>query len=274
MKAELNKRNKKGYGEIELFDTMSDILKKSYNISYVRKTHAQYVSFYSKTIKQRIRREISDLWIIMYSKKKKIAKMTFLQAKFHKTKTCLPFKFTGEFFQYELLSLRPEIKNIGKRFNFPSNILSFTDNDSIGTFGVFYKGSNGQIDFAFSVASVLKPNKVGTQKKQTPISLKFPNIDSDTCMIRVGRKHGIETISTLNVDCFAHSLLNLRIGAEFQTNYHLLSIVGGILKNSSAKDDVVVTEFLDAFDVRSNDINKNDLITNIMIINVDGKNEE
>ena len=274
MKTELNKRYKKGYGEIKLFGEMSDILKKSYNVSYVRKTHAHYVSFDSKSIKQRIRREISDLWIIMYSKKRKIAKMTFLQAKFHKTKTYLPFKFTGEYFQYELLSLRPEIKNIGKRFEFPSNILSFTDNDSIGTFGTFYLDNNKKIDFAFSVASILKHNKIGTQKKQTPTSLVFPNIDSDTSLIRIGRNQGIETIATLNIDCFTHSLLDLRIGAEFQTNYYLLSVIGGILKNSPAKDDVVVTEFLDSFDANSNDSQQNDLITNFMIINVDGKNEE
>jgi hypothetical protein len=274
MKTELNNRYKKGWGEIKLFEEMSDILKNTYNVSYVGKTHAHYVSFASKVIKQRIRREISDLWIIMYSKKRKIAKMIFLQAKFHKTKTYLPFKFTGEYFQYELLSWRPEIKNIGKRFKFPSNILSFTENDSIGTFGTFYFDNNNKIDFAFAVASLLKPNKIGTQKTQTPIFLDFPNINNNSCLIKIGRNYEIEIVATLNIDCFAQSLLKLRIGAEFQTNYQLRSTVGGILRNSPAKDDVVVTDFLNSFDANSNDSQQNALITNFMIINVDPKNEK
>ena len=53
----------------------------------------------------------------MYSKQQKVARMTFLQAKFHNNKkTYFPFKFRGEYFQYELLSIRPIIKKL-RNFN-------------------------------------------------------------------------------------------------------------------------------------------------------------
>ncbi|NOZ47188.1 MAG: hypothetical protein GXO79_10470, partial [Chlorobi bacterium] len=128
---------------------------------------------------------------------------------------------------------------------------------------------------AFSVASLLKSQKLGTKNKQTSISLEFPFIDNNSCLIRLNKHRSIDTLATLNIDSFTRSILDLRIGAEFQTNYQLLSTVGGILRKSSAKNEVAVTEFLHSFDTTSNDLQKNNGFTpNLMIINVDPKNED
>jgi len=273
MKKEINKIYKKRYGEIKLFEKMSDILKNHYNVSFVEKTHAHYVSFLSKTIKKKVRREISDLWIIMYSKNRKIAKMTFLQAKFHKSKTNLPFKFTGEYFQHELLSKRPQIYNIGKKYSFPPNILSFTDNDAIGTFGTFYFDCNNKIDFAYSVASFIKSRNVGTENKQTSTPLILPSITDNSCLIKLNKLSSIDVIATHSIDCFTNSVLGLMIGAEIQQNNKVLSMIGGLLINSSAKNEIAVTNFLSYFDVNPNDLPEKDNVSNIMIIDVDSKND-
>src|ERR1035437_4950827 len=121
MKRELNLKYKSVFTEIDLFQEMANILKTSYKVSFVRETHKHMVNFKSVTIAQTIQREISDLWIITFSPTKRIAKMTFLQAKFHRGGLKDPFEFNGDFFQYELLSNRPDIVNVGRRFNFPND---------------------------------------------------------------------------------------------------------------------------------------------------------
>lgn len=276
MKRELNQKYKHGFNEIDLFQEMANVLKTNYKVSFVRETHKHMVDFNSSTITQTIQREISDLWIITYSPIRKLAKMTFLQAKFHRQALKSPFEFKGEFFQYELLSKRPNIVNIGRRYNLPSDILSFAKNDSIGTYGVFYFDNIRKIDMAYSTAALLSPKSIATHNTQTNVSLVFPNINSNSCLLKHYKSAQLELAATLNIDCFVDGLLGFLIGAEIQSNKAILSTLKTTILKIS-QDDVSreFIEFIDSFEVNDNFNNSNiieGISGNILLINVENKN--
>ncbi|QNE41915.1 hypothetical protein F1C16_19990 (plasmid) [Hymenobacter sp. NBH84] len=115
-------------GEVVLFRALAHALSQKHRTLYLEETHQRYVEFNSNSILAPIQREISDIWIISFSQKLNEARMTFLQAKLDKKpKTSRVFKFSGEYFQYELLSDRPLIKDISTNTNlFPDDVLSYT----------------------------------------------------------------------------------------------------------------------------------------------------
>ena len=141
---------------------MSSILSARYNVTFVGVTHQQYVSFHCKNINQIATREISDLWIISFSPSLQKARMTFLQAKYHRANLSQQHRtFRGDYFQYELLSQRPTLTTIvGQKFNFPPDILSFSCCGSIGSYGVFFIDNNDQIDLAYCSAEYLTTNSI------------------------------------------------------------------------------------------------------------------
>lgn len=273
MKIELNFKYRRGFSEVDLFQEMANILKTKYKLSFVRETHRHLVEFDSITISKKVQREISDLWIITYSPIRKSAKMTFLQAKFHRKALKSPFEFSGEFFQYELLSKRPNIVNIGRRYDLPNDVLSFAKNDSIGTYGVFYFDTARKIDMAYSTAALLNPKRIATENRNTNVKLVFSNIDYSFCILNILDETQFELASTLNIDCFVNGLLNFMIGAEIQSNMNMLSTVKSIIEKLPQDDGTMgFIEFIDSLGINYNS-KKSDttegICGNILFINVD-----
>jgi len=264
------------YGEIPLFKEINTYLSLKYKCAFIEETHMQLVDFHSQNANTTKTRELSDLWIIAYSPKIKKAKMTFLQAKYEKytKKSHIPFSFKGDFYQFELLSLRPLIINKNK-FNFPKDILSSAISDSVGSFGVFYYDSNNNIDFAFSTASDLSLKTPATSKTKTK-TFYFKGNSYNTTNILITKHLDIEIRSTLNADCFEYGLLNLLIGTPIEHDVNLLKYLKSYFQNLDFeyKDDFI--DFISSARPNLKDIN-NEIYevknSNILILNVDEQNK-
>jgi len=94
--------------EVDLFRAMQSHLNTSYHSVLVEETHQCYVTFNSQIPRcTQIKKEISDLWIISFSKITGQVRMTFLQAKFDKKNSPNGnnFKFLGAQIYYQVLYL-------------------------------------------------------------------------------------------------------------------------------------------------------------------------
>lgn len=276
MKRRLNKIATISDTEIGLFNKMSSILSQNYHVSFIGKTHGQHVSFNSNAINQVATREISDLWIITFSPTKQRARMTFLQAKYHRgTLNSQPRIFSGDYFQYELLSLRPNLSRVvGRRFNFPLNILSFSCCSSIGSYGVFFIDNSNKIDLVYCSAKFLIPlGAPPTVYGQVPIDLSLPtaNRSIKLCRCRICS----EKVVCLSINKFTKSLLSLEIGAELKHFPQIISFVRSSL--IQYKNDNTINQFLKfsdkmISDTINNDDTKSDGVPiNIFIVNTDKK---
>jgi hypothetical protein len=273
MKSEINLLlNGTALNEVAVFRAMHKCFNLAHKSTLIEETHQNYVHFDSLCLPTttQIKREISDLWIIAYSPKNKDARMTFLQAKFKSKLMKHPFpyfKFSGEYFQYELLANRPDIINASK-FNFPKDILSFSDFESIGTYGVFYLDSKGDIDMAFSIANQLHYNRPATKNRQTSRQFMIPILKT---LIQKNINGEDELCSSLSLDDFEQCVINLKVGAQFISNYPILFYVISFLRQFKA--DPVVADFLgfvNRFDIPQ--IGLDNFVSggpNILLINVD-----
>lgn len=258
-------------GEVALFKKLAKILACNYNVTFIKETHQDYVSFYSETLSTKVKREISDLWIIMYSPIKRQARMTFLQAKYQPNDWWRSnrFSFKGDFFQHELLSTRPQIESV----QFPDNILSYTSNSSIGSFGVFYHDSFGDIDLAFASAdSIQCTARIPTTSRSAKRTMEFPDIGMLDFLVK--KENECSLTATLSINSFTSALLNLMIGADILIDRTILSFVSKSLKycainNPEVKDFL---NFIEGLDIRINDnVRGADNIPNIILINIDGE---
>jgi hypothetical protein len=281
MKTELNNVWLPSDGEIALFRKMSAILSANYHVTFVGETHQHYVEYHSYPISRPVVREISDLLIIAFSSDRQRARMTFLQAKYHRGNLVSSGTFKGDFFQYELLSVRPQLtRNIGGRFNFPMDILSFGCCHSLGSYGVFYI-NNRQIDLAYCAARDLTVGPHTITYGQNPVSLTIPaaggNARTCTC------NSCTEITHCYNIDDFTNHILALEIGAELQLFPHQLSFIKSMmaaLPPDAAGSDFMrfANDFLTGFTDNGdggNDERKDNaeegLPFNVLLINVDGK---
>jgi len=201
--------------------------------------------------------------------------MTFLQTKYEKkTKNLVsPFKFKGEYFQYELLSERPEI-NDNSSLGLPKDILSFMDYETIGTFGVFYKDGLKEINFAYCSAKKINYRK-RTNKKRQPRTLTFPNISFSESLSQINRQNHFELVTTLDIDCFTFSILNLITGTDIVRNINVLNYLFKLFSNISKKNYNIneFIDFLKNFVNNPNFENNNEEVTipRILLVNVDEK---
>lgn len=157
------KRTRKGHlSELNLFREMMRSFSSRYKAVVVEETHQHYVHFeaghtpFGKPILAR--KEISDLLIIAYSPLRRMARETFLQAKVARKPDGLQpngdFIFTGENYQYYLLSERPLFDV--PRYNLRDvSVLRDAVLPSIGSYGVFYEVGNNRVDFAYQPANKL-----------------------------------------------------------------------------------------------------------------------
>lgn len=290
MKTELNDffYKNKNAGEVELFREMEKILSKKYHSIFIEETHQNYVEFQPSIIGSNIqRKEISDLCIIAYSPTKREARMTFLQAKYNKNDKIIkpPFRFKGDYLQYDLLSNRPEIEGTGELINIPKNILSGALLESIGTFGIFYFDTNKQIDFAYSRAADLKfrgmilAEKINKNNSFSR-TIYFPKVPYGHLLFRYTHPY-LELRCTLNADYFEFSLINLHIGTPIENDKKVLNYIGRLLLAKLKNEDKIkenFKSFLKVMEIDTNGIDpqtENNILAfpsnNILLINVDAK---
>jgi len=278
MKIELNRyiKQNKTFDETDLFREMSKYLSKSHNSLFIEETHQHYVNFISPTTGCQItRREISDLWMISYSPKKKKAKMTFLQAKLLKNKksVTVPFKFKGDFYQYDLLANRPKINDLSG-FKFPKFILKNAVSDAIGTYGIFYYDNKNRLDFSFSVANDLIRNKkkVNCNTKIRTLYFEERQYFKVTPTLPCPKIYDIELRNTISADCFEFSLLNLFVGSPIsEKDRNLIIFLKRFFSNIKGTENFI--EFLNIYDVIDEN-NNNFEVTgspNILLLNTDIK---
>ena len=219
LKELLNKRNPAN-NEVSLFKELSSILEIDYNVTYIDITHQKYVYFNSIIFGTKVRREISDLLIIMYSHKKGEARMTFLQAKYNRLALKKPFNFQGTYLQYELLSKRPILYT---NVHFPEWILNFTQNDTIGTYGVFYKDNQDNYDLVYAAASSVECKAVPLSVANDTVIMYIPNLEELTPIFKCFPECITPNLTAcFGLDNFKDGILNLRIGAEIHNERDLL----------------------------------------------------
>ena len=275
MKGQLNRRLKgiSRVDEITLFREINLILSKTFTTTLIEETHQHKVDYKSKAINDFVKREISDLLIIVFSRKIKKSKMTFLQAKYEVKNSFSKgqFSFKGDFFQYELLSTRPNIKNKSK-FNFPVDILSFSNFDSIGSFGVFYKDGKGLFDMAYATAKDLSINKPVRLKSQKLRTLYFPDLPDHSVIVKADNinKRIIELRATQTINCFVRGLIGFLIGGEFINQRSAVQFLKSYFKG---RPEITSQQFLEYLNENSDFVQGDNVeisgLGNVLLINID-----
>ena len=279
MKIELNNISTINDSEITLFRNMSTILSAKYNVAFVGETHQQYVSYNSAQIRQIATREISDLWIISFSPSQNKMRMTFLQAKYHRANlNNLQRTFSGDYFQYELLSQRPLLTAIvGHRYNFPSDILSFSCCGSIGSYGVFFIDNKNQIDLAYCSANYLTmTSPLPRTYAAYRVNLDIPYNNTPVLALCTFNQCA-ELVSCFDIDTFTNSILKLEIGAELTPYPGILTFVRSVLQQQTTNATISqLINFIDSLQpaaTNNDNINFDGLPSNLLIINTDEKNQ-
>lgn len=284
MKKHLNKfisTAPKQFNEISLFREMSNYFSTKYQCTFIEETHQHYVSFDSSIHECNKEREISDLLIISYSIKREKIRMTFLQAKLNKKIfNKKPFKFIGDYFQYDLLSKRPLIKDEKKIFK--PNLLSKALYDSVGSYGIFYKETTGNLNFAYSTASDLTTTKKSIKCNTKGRTFYFPEIKNSEALIKRDNKvknnnlyDMVELRSTLEADIFECCLLNLIVGTPVESDYETLISIKTLASKKTMNS--VVSRFISFIDdlLQGKDIDNSIIDLNfnttpsILLINTD-----
>ncbi len=256
--------------EVSLFEEMVKYFRGNYSAAVIDQTHKHSVSFNAVKPYENwgtVTKEISDVFFIVFSEKRRIARMTHLQAKFRKgqyNRTRIPqFKFHLDAGQYHLLSNRLSISDPLEVY--PWDILSFPlYSDSVASYGVFYSNAYNQIEMAYEISSLLSSGsrKLFTKKDDKPL-YQFATLDSKYgyvnknlsmlnqtlsnefkdwmcyyyCVIRNGVCY--ELLSTLDTNTFEHELMKLHVGTRFEFNSNHLSHLCAFFEAQQKSNNVV-----------------------------------
>jgi len=224
--------------EIKFFRFFAELLREHFNGVHYYEVHGNpgHVSFSSGLwpTKPPITKELGDLIIITYDYSTMQARYTINQNKFQKatgTQRVWPaFKFKADIHQYDLLAYRPEVEVAGS-IQFPPSILSGTDYDSVGSYGVFYEGDGHLIDFIYSIAKWLSP-----QSYVSSCNLILNTFQNEMNV------SGKETICTVGIETFVKHLLGMRIGAPVTSpdiGGFLNSLIRKAAENSGEEPPVI-----------------------------------
>lgn len=152
-------------------------------------------------------RELCDLAIISYSRKRNEARITFLQNK--KQLDYLKRRnFKAEMGQVELLSTRPEIEGLNK-FKPPNLLLKEALLPSIGSYGVFYTNLS-KVHMYYSVAEYLE--QVRRSSRGMNLKVKSRGICNNIKLISSSYGDFEELEACETIEDFGNALLNMRIG--------------------------------------------------------------
>lgn len=251
--------------EVALFSTMIDYFNSQSFASVVRahQTHKHTVSYTplspydyqwaSYTKGGMIQKEISDVFFVVFSSTRRIARMTHLQAKL-KTGTYKPgqnFSFKLDAGQYHMLHNRLEINDHSGKF--PNDMLSFPlYSDSISSYGVFYQEPTGKYNMAYEIASLISTSRTTPYKSPHSQLLhsfvttkdlwgyvnKFHYVSFSHRHLLCGFCYGHymdciqELLSTICIDTFEKELLNVRIGTRVDLDLKMLHIIKSIFEEA------------------------------------------
>jgi hypothetical protein len=238
MKVEINKlvNNLSKKNEINIFRAMASAINKTSKSLFVIETHGKkgWVKYFSKSTQTSVRKEISDLLIVSYDINTKTTKISFLQAKYHKTQYKKFLYFLGDYFQLELLKERPDIDK-NNFFGFPQNILSFTTFKTISSYGIFFYDKKKRINMLFSIPELIYYKTMRTDIKYPKTTLIFKKMKSCPqfdCAI----SNNSEAICICDLDIFEFLLLSYKIGAPIN-NTPIEGFIRNIVKNIIYKNE-------------------------------------
>lgn len=251
-----NIRDKKK-NEVNLFRALSSALNTDRSYScYSKEIHGGYnsVNFNSKYFYS-IRRELGDLLLLTFDNLKKEIRICILQAKYEKKEKKPLKKFKSDFFQWDLLLNKYDVKSVGKII-FPKNILNFQNQyKTISSFGIFYIDNN-KPDMIYTIPDYMKPNSFPC--KSAVRTFYFDNSKM------LSSKNEIFYTSTLNK--FASAILSNKIGAplHLNNNHNIVSWVYSLLKitQKNSETEKISNYILDNFpfenfDLYNKSINEN-----------------
>lgn len=259
--------------EVSLFMEMINYFRNNYASVVVEKTHGHRVNFdaidpyahWGNVIK-----EISDVCFIVFSRKKGIARMTHLQAKWRSelfdSHSAARFKFVLNNGQYHMLSNRLRVH--GSKI-YPEDTLSYPlYSDSVASYGVFYPNANNQIEMAFELASMLSnanDNLLDTPKKDhefqfASLETNYGYVNKNLAMLtqrvpewikdRICRFYCVhryasfyELLTTLSTQSFEDELLNLHVGTRLDINPDHLAHLCSVLSAKGNNNDATMQSF-------------------------------
>lgn len=174
-----------------------------------------------------IQREICDLVILVIDPYSGEARVTFHQNKYQRgsgSARCSPdFRFKADIYQYDLLAYRPKVNSVGT-IDLPSEVLSSTDYNSVGSYGVFYENTSHLLDYAYSTAKWLVPESYKVETKLL-LSNSLVNITLENR----------ELLATLGIASFIGGLFGMQIGAPLKKGTDLSDHVAGLLLRAISK---------------------------------------
>lgn len=277
MKAEINKKvsSLAKKNEISIFRAMESSINHKTKSVFVEETHswAGFVEYTSPNCPVPVVKEIADLMIVSHNPKNKVNRLCFLQAKYHHNKIKPFLKFRGDFYQWELLNIRPIIKNAGKS-NFPKDILSFTNFKSISSFGIFYHDQSSKIDMLFSIPDLLRPTSIKTHKNRPSTMIVFPGLKKcpiSNCYTTLNQN---EIQTTCDLDMFEKLLLFGIVGAPINGVRSVEDYLSNAIKKiQRTTDHDLLFDILDSLDLEGTyDLNKFD-VPNILFVQTNEKYE-
>ena len=242
-------------GEVDLFDAMIGYFKSLPCAVVVGtdRTHQHKVTYtplppYDTKWAAQIEKEISDVFFMVFSPSKHIARMTHLQAKLKDKRwpernNAHVFSFKLDAGQYHMLHNRLEIND--PKGVYPNDILSSPlYSDSVSSYGVFYKDVNNDYDMAYEIASLISnPNPVPYKESGSTrvhsfattedlwgyTNLKHKLNQVDLSYFCPNCRHCCpELLSTMQLKTFENELLKLHVGTrvdfDITTMKHLAQI--------------------------------------------------
>lgn len=273
LKQYINRQNKT-LGEVELFDEMIGYFDNQPFATVVQtdRTHHHLVDYtplppYNTLWGNNVTKEISDVFFLVFSRKRRMARMTHLQAKLtskiwpvHDNKHT--FSFTLDVGQYHMLHNRLQINDL--KGMYPRDILSFPlYSDSVSSYGVFYKSSDTNMyDMAFEIASLVSYSKSKPYKSADSqlvhsfatandmwgyMNIKYPQAMPilrhilhccDICW-ECCCEHMPELLSTVSVETFERELLELRVGTRVDFDITTLQQIAQLFNRNKAFSDFI-----------------------------------
>lgn len=189
-----------------------------------------------------VTKEISDVFIIVFSRRRDIARMTHLQAKLEKAngldRNAGSFVFKLDAGQYLMLHNRLPIHDTTGLYSddaFSCPLYS----DSIASYGVFYKDGN-DYNMAYEIASLIYHSTpiIYTSKDQKEnhnfatiqnlwgyFNVKYPGVP----LFYLHPRHYFrELVSTIDIQTFERELYRVRVGAQVEFDIRMLKKIASI----------------------------------------------
>ena len=251
LKEYINRLNK-DLGEVDLFQEMMGYFNSKPYASVATgavKTHHHNVDYIpfppyygAPNWGQKVTKEISDVFIVVFSEKRDLARMTHLQAKLETKhgldRTAGSFVFGLDAGQYLMLHNRLQVHD--STGFFPDNMLSCPFySDSVASYGVFYKEGNAY-NMAYEIAPLIThPAPIFYASKKQYVDHNFATIQDIWGYYNIKysgipfynlypRQYHYELVSTIDIQTFECELYNVRVGTRVDFDIQMLRKIASL----------------------------------------------